>query len=469
MKAPLYNKLIAYSNSKMPFHMPGHKFGQGAGISNLDLTALDNTEALGLDNLYEAEGIIKEAMDLMTDFYGSQSSIFLTNGSTTGIITSILATCNEGESLIVARNAHHSVWNGLILAGIKPIYISPEYMAEEDLLGELNVETVKEAFKKYPEAKGLLMVSPTYEGVVSDIAAISEVVHQYNKVLIVDEAHGAHFVLGNPFPTSSIQLGADLVIHSMHKTLPTLTQSALLHIGSHRVSYDKVINCLRMIQTSSPSYLMMGLMDYIRAYMIEHRGDIKLTYSDELIRIRTELKELKLLKLITLEDQPYDISKIIISTRYSQIDGYELARLLDMRYDITVEAALSSYVIMMTTMADQTTSLNYLLKALQEIDELLINQREYALTKNRVNHFLGNKLAEGISPRKVYYSEKKWIELKQCKGRRLANNIMLYPPGIPIICMGEIVEERHIVMISEFKDRLQGIRLKNGQVDLEVI
>ncbi|WP_054743072.1 aminotransferase class I/II-fold pyridoxal phosphate-dependent enzyme [Cellulosilyticum ruminicola] len=465
MNAPLYNELIAYSNSKLAFHMPGHKFGSIADLNKLNLSSLDNTEAMGLDNLYEAEGIIKEAMLLMADFYGAMDSVFLTNGSTAGVITSILATCNEGDELIVARNSHHSVWSALVLGGIRPIYISPEYVAKDDILGEITPETVRRAFKAYPRAKGIIIVSPTYEGIVSDIKAIAEVVHEYDKVLIVDEAHGAHFVLGNCFPISSTRLGADLVINSMHKTLPALTQSALIHICSHRISYEKIIETLRMVQTSSPSYMMMGLMDYIRCYILEHHVLIKKQYVDELVHMRERLKELRMLRLVDRALQAYDISKVVISTANANISGYQLATILNKEYSIVVEAALETYVILMTTMADTRETLHRLEQALKYIDSCL----QYTPVYESINSFLNNEVVVGESTRSIHYSEKKWEVLDKCDGKKSAKNIMLYPPGIPIVCIGEVIQAKHIYMIRRFKNKLQGIKVVDNEILLHIV
>lgn len=465
MNAPLYNELMAYSQSKLAFHMPGHKFGTIADLNKLNLSSLDNTEAIGMDNLYEASGIIKQAMNLMADFYGAKETIFLTNGSTAGILTSILSTCKEGDKLIVARNAHHSVWSGLVLAGVTPIYINPVYLEEEDILGEVTPKTIEEALIQYPDAKGVLIVSPTYEGVVSDIGAISKVVHKHDKLLIVDEAHGAHFILGNSFPISSTRKGADLVINSMHKTLPALTQSGLLHICSNRVKYEKVIEALRMIQTSSPSYIMMGLMDYIRCYILEHHALIKRQYIDELVLMRARLKiNLQTLRLIEKEPQFYDRSKLVISTYYANMNGYQLADILNKHFNIVVEAALDNYIILMTTMADQKLTLSRLEHALQVIDSNV----ERVNRKERINLFITQSMSLGTSPRKIFYSKKQWLEISECQGKRATKNIMLYPPGIPLVCIGEEIQEKHIRTLTRFKDKLQGIKVINNKLFVEV-
>ncbi len=465
MNAPLYNELMAYSQSKLAFHMPGHKFGTIADLNKLNLSSLDNTEVIGMDNLYEASGIIKQAMNLMADFYGAKETIFLTNGSTAGILASILSTCKEGDKLIIARNAHHSVWSGLVLAGVIPIYINPVYLDEEDILGEVTPKVIEEALIQYPEAKGVLIVSPTYEGIVSDIGAISEVVHKYDKLLIVDEAHGAHFVLGNSFPISSTRKGADLVINSMHKTLPALTQSGLLHICSNRVKYENVIEALRMIQTSSPSYIMMGLMDYIRCYILEHHALIKRQYIDELILMRERLRRnLQTLRLIEKEPLFYDRSKLVISTSYANMNGYQLADILNKHFNIVVEAALDNYIILMTTMADQKLTLNRLEHALQVIDSNI----GIVSRKERINLFMKQSISLGTSPREIFYSKKQWLEISECQERRATKNIMLYPPGIPLICIGEEIQEKHVRTLARFKDKLQGIKVIDNKLFVEV-
>ena len=461
MNTPLYDKLLQYSRSKLAFHMPGHKFGIAAELNNLSIIELDNTEAIGMDNLYDAQGIIKEAMELMANFYGSKETLFLTNGSTSGIIAGILSVCKDGDELIIARNSHHSVWSALILGGITPIYISPQYRPEDDMLGEISADIIEKALIDYPKAKGVLVVSPTYEGIVSDIKEISRVVHKYNKVLIVDEAHGAHFVLGKDFPLSSIHQGADLVINSMHKTLPALTQSGLLHICSERIRYDNVIESLRMIQTSSPSYMMMGLMDYIRSYILENKNKIQQQYVDELLVFRKELNDhLMVLRLLDMEKEKYDKSKIIISTIESNIDGYELADILNTRYDISVEAALETYVILMTTMADNSSNMTRLRIALEEIDKEL----EVGKSNKGINNFIVSDIIKGFSPRKIYYSDKAWVGIKDAITRKSAKNIMLYPPGIPLVCIGELIEQQHIDLIYYFKDKLQGIQLIDDEI-----
>ncbi|WP_069998749.1 aminotransferase class I/II-fold pyridoxal phosphate-dependent enzyme [Cellulosilyticum sp. I15G10I2] len=465
MISPLYNKLIDFSATKLSFHMPGHKFGTIADIHKINLSLLDNTEVVGMDNLYEADGIIKQAMELMADFYGAQNTIFLTNGATAGVLASIIALCKDNEKIIVARNCHHSVESALILSGAIPIYINPQYLQESHLLGEITPQDIRTALETYPDAKGVIIVSPTYEGIVSDVQAVADVVHEYEKILIVDEAHGAHFVIGEDFPLSSIHQEADIVINSMHKTLPALTQSALLHICSERVPYSDILSALRMIQTSSPSYMMMGLMDYIRCYILDNKDEIRRHYIDSLIEVRNNLKALKYLKLIELPNKQYDISKIVISTAYTNIDGYKLAEILNDAYNITVEAALSTYIILITTMADNKITLQRVEKALRAID----NSINHCNNKLIEDSFFMQDIAEGISLRKVYYADKEWMIIDQCEGKIITKAIMLYPPGVPMVCIGEVLMREHIKLVYAFKEKLQGIRLIDKNILVQVV
>lgn len=465
MTAPLYNKLINYSEENLAFHMPGHKFGIGAGLSQINMAKLDNTEAVGMDNLYEAEGIIEDAMELMMEFYGSKKSIFLTNGSTAGILTSIMTICKEGDKLIVARNSHHSVWSALVLVGIYPVYVNPEVIGS-GILGQIKKETIERAIVENPDAKGVIIVSPTYEGIVSDITSIAEVVHQYNKTLIVDEAHGAHFVLKNGFPSSAVNQGADLVINSMHKTLPALTQSALLHICSDRVSYEEVITSLRMIQTSSPSYIMMGIMDYVRDYIINNIDRINERYIKSLKQIRKRLiDELNYLDVIEYQSEYYDMSKIVISTQKTNINGYELADILYKEYSITIEAALEGYIIIMTTMADDASSLSTMQKALTEIDKKLKGSEQQETS--RVLSIA--EISTGEDPRKVFYGHKEWLDIEESMNKVVSKNIMLYPPGIPIVAIGEKINEENKALIIKHIDKLQGIKRLDNKLLIEVI
>lgn len=495
MNAPLYTALINYGGTKAAFHMPGHKLGKTKMLKDIEPLKIDNTEAMGLDHLYHANGVIQEAMELMAHFYKARDTFFLTNGATAGILASILSTVKEGEKIIVSRNCHHSMWNALILSGAKPIYIKPtllkhSYIEEDTILGAVQKEDIKEALDKHPDAKAVMIVSPTYEGVISDIKEIAKEVHKAGKILIVDEAHGAHFCLEG-FPKSSIELGADIVINSMHKTLPTLTQSALLHIGSDRVDKKNILSALEMIQTSSPSYMMMGIMDYVRSYIEENQHIIKKEYTQPLLNLRKELKGLRKLKLVDINneadkvdkiEQGYDISKIVLSTLQTCITGYELADRLYQDYDIGIEAAFNNHVILITSFSDTPEEFHKLKEALFAIDQEIQYNKDKTFEYNK-NNQLDNKdknilkspindtynsISEGIPPRTIYYAKKEWTNLELSIGKVFARSVMLYPPGIPIGAIGERIDDQMIKNIKNLKDKLIGIRQDNGEIEVYV-
>lgn len=471
MNSPLYDAIIKYKKNITSFHMPGHKFGTALDMNKIPLIDLDVTEVPGLDNLYNAEGIILEAQRKMADKYGAKDTIFLTNGSTSGIIASILTICKPGDSLIVAKNCHHSVWNGLILAGVRPIYINPTFNDTFSIMGGICPLKLKQIIQANPDVRGVVLVSPTYEGLVSDMEQIANIVHKYNKVLIVDEAHGAHFTWDKNFPKSSLQHGADIVIHSMHKTLPLLTQSALMHIGSHRVHKNDIIRSLQMIQTSSPSYIMMALMDYMRSYMDEYKEVLWGNYIKQLDEARKKLKQLKNLYILSEEIlghyNIYDIdkSKIVIFTKETNITGIELGSILSNKYNIQVEVESQEYIIAMSTIGDTKSSLDKLCNALLEID---LNLKTIKTEKQKVDRMHIN--TQGIAtPRDIYFSSKTYVPIEDSEGMVSATNIMEYPPGVPIICIGEIFSKDMIQYIRTNKSNLLGIQIKDNCIQVEIV
>ncbi len=470
MDAPLYNHLIQYNKAMTSFHMPGHKFGKKLEMDQISLLDLDLTEVPGLDNLYDANGIIMQAQKKMAQQYKAKETIFLTNGSTTGIIASMMAVCRPGESLIIARNSHHSVWNGLILGGIHPIYVNPRYDTSHHILGGVCIKELEEILIAHPEAKGVVIVSPTYEGFVSNMKEITQLVHQYKKLLIVDEAHGAHFVWNQRFPKSALELGADLVIQSMHKTLPTLTQSALLHIGSKKIDKEIVIQCLQMIQTSSPSYVMMGLMDYTRAYM-KQEENLWDEYLQWLVKVRVKLRDqLEHLILLSKADLKQinicdiDITKLVIYTSNSNITGIELGKILREKYCIQVEVEAKDYIIAMSTIGDTLRDLEKFSQALLEIDASL---KKCTFVQDNIN-MIKSDHQEKTLPREAFFAVKELISMGKCHGRVSAANIMLYPPGIPLVCIGERFSKEMVCYIEKSSQYIQGIHYEKNDMKVYV-
>lgn len=447
-EALLYNHLMDYGESGIyPFHMPGHKLGKG--LESFPLLKLDLTEISGMDNLYEAEGVIAKAQELAAATFAADETVFLVNGSTTGVIASVLGVCNPGDELIIARNSHCSAYHGMILGDIIPRYINPQVINEYGLLGGISTEDVREAVKSYPDAKAVFITSPTYEGFSSDIKKIADLCHSYGKLLIVDEAHGAHFNFHSAFPKSAVTCGADIVIQSLHKTLPALTQSALLHFKGNRLDKNRVKQMIRLIQTSSPSYILMGMMDWLRSHLDERKDEIFNTYIENLINFRDDLKDLKKIKLLEKElnhryaIEEIDISRLVFYTGRSNKSGLEIDKILRDHYKIQMELSSEIHFLGISTIVDTKEAFDYLAEVLIDLDKKLMINEEKTDTYNVIYPISNVK----ISPREAFYSKKEKIPLEKSEGKISAEFVVLYPPGIPILSPGEEITRIHIEQI----------------------
>lgn len=472
----LYEKLKKLHDSdEYPFHMPGHKRSPKAGIPG-EMAQLDITEIEGFDNLHHAEGILKEAMENAAKLYGSEETHFLVNGSTCGILTAISAVVREGDTLILGRNAHASAYHGVYLRGAKVKSLFPELLKEEGLYGIVQPQEVRRVLEETPEAKAVMMTSPTYDGFVSDIREIARIVHEYGKILIVDEAHGAHFGLDERLPESSIACGADLVIHSLHKTLPALTQTALLHINGERVDRERVRRFLKIYQSSSPSYLLMGSADHCIRQMQSHAKE----WFDRFFVYRgVFMKQMQVLRHLCVADEnfcagngmkAFDSGKLLILTQQSGYTGKELQELLLQKYHLQVEMAGTYYIVAIITVMDEQEGFERLAHALFELDIAC------PAAKKATENPLGNTVAENPvradmellaqvisecrdhSPvctlKEALEADDADIEavpFADSLGRIVAEQIYLYPPGIPVILPGERMTRSVMELIQNYR------------------
>ena len=368
-----------------PFHMPGHKRNEAllrslGAIGNESSYSRDYTETEGLDNLYTASGILRESMDKAARLFGSDICWFLVNGSTCGLLTGIFSLLGQGETALIARNCHKAVYNALFLRGAKTEYLMPPVDPSTGIYGSIRPEDVEEALSRHPDIRLVVITSPTYEGVVSNVASIARICHSRGIPLLVDEAHGSHMRFSSFFPESAVKAGADIVIHSVHKTLPSVTQTALLHINtkSGLVSPEVVQRYLTSFQTSSPSYIFMESIDACR-HILEHHPELFSVYEERLSLFSERMKGLKRLSVVikgtdTIESHPvfyaYDGGKIVISTKGTPLTGRDLELLLLRKYGLQLEMSSLTYAIAMTSICDTEEGFRRLGDALLAIDAI---------------------------------------------------------------------------------------------------
>ena len=444
----LQEKLEEYYNKDyLPMHMPGHK-------RNVELLGeklpykIDITEIDGFDDLHHAEGIIKNIEDKARKIYKSKRSFILVNGSTCGILAGIRSVVDFGDKVLVARNCHKSVYNAIEINGLNPIYMLPK-IGSEGIDRNIDSKQVEEKLKENNDIKLVILTSPTYEGVISDIEAIVDIAHKFNVPVLVDEAHGAHLRFINDIcDKEALNSGADIVIQSLHKTLPALTGTALLHIQGDLVKEENVARELSIFETSSPSYILMSSIEECLD-IIENRGK-KLfeEYQNNLKYFYNETKNFKNLKILGNEIENkdyYDFGKIVIKTNKTNITGKELICILRKEYKIELEMLSINYALAMTSICDSRENFERLLDALKKIDRSLEQKGE---VYNNYDIILPKKEISILETIKNTNSEFK--DYNELKGKISKEYIWVYPPGIPLITPGEIIDDDIIRKIREF-------------------
>ncbi len=502
----LYQKLAEYGHSDYyAFHMPGHKrlLGEFENPYQIDITEIE-----GFDDLHhpESDGVLTQAQRRAAKVFGAEETHFLVNGSTAGILSAISGCTKPKGTILMARNCHRSAYHAAEIRELKTVYIYPQYIEELGINGQVlpeNVENLlekstvsqcksgeKKRNRKQTEIQAVMIVSPTYDGVCSDVRRIAEICHRYGVPLIVDQAHGAHFPFSDYFPEDAVRAGADVVIHSVHKTLPSMTQTALLHIQGRLVNRERICRFLSIYQSSSPSYVLMASIDAC-VDLLEREGEAFFEkHVKELQAFRESCRDLKWLYLAGLdrekdgvwqeqqmekefgETADFDRSKLLISARRAnkagaKITGEELSRILREAYHIQMEMSGSDYVVGIAGIADSEEGFHRLSKALHEIDQEIDHKIETGQITSQYSskhlHTRENKsnLGEGIEtnlPRleavlsisEAVETETELRILSDCKERLSAAYVYLYPPGIPILAPGERVTEELLERIEEW-------------------
>ena len=451
--------MCAYGEAgALAFHTPGHKQGLGAHALLRELvTEAGLREEVSLmeelDDLHEPTGCIEEAQDLAAALYGADAAFFAVNGTTGAIHAMLVAALSPGDAVLVPRNVHRSVFGGLVLSDAHPVYIEPVVDEALGIAHGLSTEAVREACRLHPEAKALLLVSPTYYGVASDVRAIAEIVHEAGMALLVDEAHGAHLAFSDDLPESAIAAGADLVAQSTHKLLGAMTQASLLLLREGRIEKERVQRAMSLLTSTSPNYLLLASLDIARLQMAE-AGAAHLARAVGLARkLRREVNATPGLFSFGEERMggagafALDPLKLTVTVTGLGLTGAEAAHILRHEHKIEAELFDAQNVLFLLTYADTEESAGRLLAALRSLAQRRTAQVATAAAaaiavpdgrKAQAAVRLPAAPPVAIPPREAFYRRSVPCRLREAAGRIAAETIAFYPPGIPVICTGEV-------------------------------
>lgn len=467
----LFEKLSAYGASDYyPYHMPGHKRRLKTDTMR-ELAQIDITEIDGFDNLHDAQDILKRIQEEAAAAYGAEESFFLVNGSTAGILSAISTAVSPGGKILMVRGAHKSAYHAAYLRDLQIAYLWP---GVHPLFGcnlPATAKEVEEALQQTPDVQAVFIVSPTYEGLAADVKSIAEAAHKRNIPLIVDEAHGAHLGFDGRWPESSVKQGADLVIQSLHKTLPAPTQTAILHVNGKLVDRCGLRRFLGIYQTSSPSYIFMAAMEDAIATTSANREKLFGDFWEYWKGMTESLSACR--NLIFLKEENSDPGKLAVMDKTGFLDGEQLYEMLLHKYHLQPEMAAGRYVLAMFTIGDTKEGYERLTKALLEIDEYITAERsKTAATATQPAE--GNRMADAVIPvciqkktqavtgiGRAWDTPKEWVLLKDAEGKTAGEYVNLYPPGSPIIVPGEIFTKDILTEIAAYRQQgfhVQGVK-----------
>lgn len=469
-RAPLLDAVLNYAESEITrFHMPGHKGGRTADdrlMQALGPTtwAMDATGVLGLDDLHQPGGVIQEAQELAAAAFGADHTFFLVNGTSAGVQAMILTACGPGDKIIVGRNLHKSAQAGLVLSGARPVYIQPEVAPDLGISLGLAPDAVADAVRRHPDARAVLLVSPTYYGVASDLAGIARLAHQAGMLLLVDEAHGAHFRFHPALPRpAALEAGADMAAHGIHKVLGALTQASMLHVKGDRVDLTRVRRVLQSLQSTSASYLLLASLDAARRDAAL-QGERLLSGPLEWARLlRRGVRSLAPLRTFGRELVGWpgcaglDELKVNVDVTRLGLTGQQAEALLRRRWGIQAEMSDLSGVLFMLGPGSRRDDVQILLAALAE----LVQEAAAAGTGAEAPALppLPPLPPAEMTPREAFFRPSEAVPLEESEGRIAAELVTCYPPGIPLVGPGERVTAEVLAqlrLVAEGRLRVSG-------------
>ena len=450
-----------------PFYTPGHKRGQGISQPLADLLGksmfqADLPELPELDNLFTPTGVIQEAQQLAAEAFGAEKTWFLVNGSTVGVMAAILATCSAGDKIILPRNIHQCAIAGLVLSGAIPVFINPEYNPSTYLAHSITPIAVEAALEQHPDAKAVMMVYPTYHGVCGDVEAIAQLAHQHNIPLLVDEAHGAHFTFHPKLPPSALAAGADLAVQSTHKVLGAMTQASMLHLQGNRIDAHKLSKVLQLLQSTSPSYLLLASLDAARQQMALHGEELMEHTLQLAAAARNQISQIPKLSVLEVTNTPgfktLDCTRLTVKVTDLGLSGFEADQIFHQQLGVTAELPTLQHLTFIISLGNTQADIEQLVQAF-----LTITQDEYlsTATKSLQNvlqrwseqllfiHPSSFILCPAISPREAFFAATETIPVEKSSERISAELVCPYPPGIPALMPGEMINPAAIEYLQQ--------------------
>ena len=469
-QTPLLSQLQRSARSNTaPFHTPGHHKGNaipeilkswlGESVFQGDLPELPE-----LDNLFTPEGVIRQAQALAAAAWGADRTYFLTNGSTAGILAAILTVCNPGDAVVVPRNVHRSVISGLILSGAHPVFVMPRYDDDLDIVHGVEVSDLKAILDDNLTVKAILIVSPTYYGVCSDIESIAQLAHDRDLILIVDEAHGAHFGFHPTLPKSALSYGADLIIQSTHKTLSAFTQASMLHQQGTRIDIDRLSQSLALVQSSSPNYLLLASLDAARMQMATQGEQLLGLAIDRVNQVRSQLKMIPGLRLFNhefnheLNHATIDPLRLTVNLKNLHLNGFLADEILHEEYSVTCELPSTQNLTFIFTHGTTDQDCDRLIEGFKQLAnrpptpkvEDASPIQSIAFQNSLPTGDLGKSFTPPhLSPREAFFAPTQTCPTYQAIGHLSADLICPYPPGIPLIIPGEIITQTALKSLTQ--------------------
>ena len=452
-KAPFADALDAYCRLHMvPFHTPGHKLGQGAPQRQRELFGEALRSDLGLmyalDDLFQPEGPLKEAMELAADLYGAGRTFFSINGTTACIEAMILAVCQPGDTILIPREAHRSVISGLILSGAVPAYMESRFAPAEEVSLGPDAASLTAAMEAHPEAVAVLFTYPTYDGIAGKLQEMTALAHARGLTVLVDEAHGAHLAFHDDLPKDALACGADCVAQSTLKLAGSLTQTSMLHCRQGFAGTDRVAAAMALVQSTSPHYWFLASLDLARQQLALF-GEAEETRLLALAReARQALNSLAGIRCFGKEILRYDAvggfdeTKLTIDFSGLGLSGRE-AELLLRKAGIEVELTAGSHVLALLALGDDDRSVHALVGACRTIAAgrtVVTTQGLRDEAPLPVPHVV-------LPPRQAWYAQRECVSLADSAGRIAAENVTFYPPGIPVLAAGEAVTTEALAYI----------------------